>query len=69
MSRLGTYASLTLCLFIAIGEMEHGMHVWYERTFMVWIFRLIDALVLVLPIFYCFLCIAKLPTMQERFRI
>lgn len=51
--RLFIYFLLSLCLFIAIGQLEHYINVPYDRTDAVKMRRIIDAMLFATPVLFC----------------
>lgn len=51
--RLFIYFLLSLCLFIAIGQLEHYINVPYDRTGAVKMRRIIDAMLFASPVLFC----------------
>lgn len=51
--RLFIYFLLSLCLFIAIGQLEHYINVPYDRTGAVKMRRIIDAMLFATPVLFC----------------
>lgn len=52
-SRLFIYVILALVIYISVGQLCHLIRVWYLREWTVQLYRVADAMLLALPVFYC----------------
>lgn len=52
LGNLPIYIILVIALYIALGQLSHSIHVWCMRGGMVHLYRLSDAMLLALPIFF-----------------